>query len=727
MQAWPPPIAPRAQISRVPYLPGLDGLRALAVIAVIVYHADHGWLGGGFLGVEVFFVISGYLITLLLIGEHEKSSRISLRRFWGRRIRRLLPALFVLLSGLAVYMALFRRAPQGQTRGDFLGGLLYGSNWYQIAVGQGYTAAEAFTPLRHLWSLAVEEQYYLLWPLVMWAILRRGRAHLPKVGLWLAGISAAITVATAVLYVGGDVATTCAPDRMHGYWRIAGRCVNINEALYLGSFTRASGLLLGSAFAMWWRPMALARSPLRAKGPLLDVVGFLGLGGLGLLCWKIYLSVDGRDLGTHYDAWLFRGGLFLTGLCTLALIAAVAHRRALTGRVIGNPVLAWIGARSYGLYLFHWPVFQIIRGQAGVALTPKQFAIGSGVTLVVTELSYRYVETPIRLGRFREWLRGERKAQTQAVYNRRRSWVALSAVAAGLVGFAGVSIATADNVCVGAVECSLESAGAVVPPSPTVARPSGLPAGASGAVTTSTVAATSSAPTTSTVAPAGDDPTEPATTVFDATRAPPSGAQVAGPDPGAQPATTEPTTVPTTSSAAPAGPPVPVGPDLSGGGPPPLAIGESVMQGAAAQLAAGGFAVDADRSRQGTDIALILQQRRAAGQIGLTVVVQAGTNGTIDDATYDQMMASLPEASTPNVYFLTVRAPRGWIDGNNARIAALPSRYPNVKVVDWKGQSEAAGVQLCADEFHIACSAASQQFFANMIFDAVGRPDLKPT
>ena len=169
------PGAPKRQLSRVPYLPGLDGMRALAVVAVMLYHANHHWLSGGFLGVEVFFVISGYLITLLLIGEHERNGRIDLSEFWLRRARRLLPAIFTMMSGVAVYMALFKRQPQGRTRGDFLGGLFYGSNWYQIYVGQGYTANEAFVPFRHLWSLAVEEQFYLLWPLIMVGILRLGR------------------------------------------------------------------------------------------------------------------------------------------------------------------------------------------------------------------------------------------------------------------------------------------------------------------------------------------------------------------------------------------------------------------------------------------------------------------------------------------------------------------------------------------------------------------------
>src|SRR6476660_8400096 len=257
------------QIGRLPYLPGLDGLRAIAVAAVMIYHANHEWLSGGFLGVEVFFVISGYLITLLLVAEHERKGRIDLGQFWKRRARRLLPALLLLLAGLAVFMALFRRRPMGRTRGDFTGGIFYISNWYQIFVGQGYTANEAFVPLRHLWSLAVEEQFYLIWPLVMVAVLLRwsGRA-LPRIALWLVGISVGITVVTGLLFSSGDVAATCTIDQRQGYWTLFGRCININEALYLGTFSRAGGLLLGAAFAMVWRPSALMRGRFKNKAIL---------------------------------------------------------------------------------------------------------------------------------------------------------------------------------------------------------------------------------------------------------------------------------------------------------------------------------------------------------------------------------------------------------------------------------------------------------------------------
>ena len=163
----------RANISRVPYLPGLDGMRALAVVAVMIYHANSDWLSGGFLGVEMFFVISGYLITLLIIAERERTYTVSLVDFWKRRARRLLPALFVLLVLVTAYTVVFEPDAVGQLRGDVVAGILFGSNWYQLFVGLGYTAAFDFAPLRHLWSLAVEEQFYLVWPLVMVALLGR--------------------------------------------------------------------------------------------------------------------------------------------------------------------------------------------------------------------------------------------------------------------------------------------------------------------------------------------------------------------------------------------------------------------------------------------------------------------------------------------------------------------------------------------------------------------------
>jgi peptidoglycan/LPS O-acetylase OafA/YrhL len=664
----------RNQISRVPYLPGLDGLRAIAVTAVLVYHANHEWLSGGFLGVEVFFVISGYLITLLLLSEKERTGRVRLGQFWLRRARRLLPALFVMMASLAIYMSLFKPRPMGQARGDLLAGTFYVSNWFQIWVGQSYTAAANFAPLRHLWSLAVEEQFYLVWPLVMVVLLRRRGDRLPRVALWLLGASVFIALVVAALYIGGTVfigadpvtnAPSCGIGESHGYVSVLGHCINVNEALYLSTLSRAGGLMLGSAFALVWRPVAIMRGPLRTRGRRMDLFGLLGLAGLAYLMNSLEL-VDA--LTNEYDSRLFRGGFLITGLCTIAVIAAATHRRAWIGRLLGIRPLHWVGTRSYGLYLYHWPIYQIIR-EPGEQLSVRQFLTALLIALPITELSYRLVELPVRRGRFGEWMRGERKPRTKAALQRRRRAVVLGSTFAVLAGFAAVSIATAEVLCEGQVACDSEKGQeeianvsvVTVPPPVTVA------------------------PTIPVTQPPLPGETAPATTV---------------PPP------------PTTQSPI----------DLL----PPYAIGESVMLGAAPQLTAAGIQVNAAVSRQGKNVAEIVEMTRTGGQLGRTVIIQTGTNGSVSDETFARIMASLPPDQTPLVVFLTVKAPKGWIADNNTRIRALPAQYPNVKVVDWEVEAQQIEGELSKSDggIHLSTSHA-KQFYANLIFDAIGRPDLK--
>ena len=655
--------APRRQLSRLPYLPGLDGMRALAVVAVMIYHANHTWLSGGFLGVEVFFVISGYLITLLLIGEHERTGRVDLGKFWMRRARRLLPAVITMMSAMAVYMALFKRQPQGRTRGDFLGGIFYSSNWYQIFVGQGYTSGEAFVPLRHLWSLAVEEQFYLIWPVVMVGILLLGRGRLPRVAVWLAGTSAAIALIVGVLYAGGDVATTCAPEAMNGYWKLFGRCISINETLYLGTFSRASGLLLGAAFAMVWRPMALLRGAARNKSRQLDLLAVFGLAVLGFLMWDLTLSGDGQQTGIHFDARLFRGGFFVTGLATLMVIAAVTHQRAKMGRVLGNPVFNYVGTRSYGLYLYHWPIYQIIRGQAGVPMTLRQWIVAMALTVPITEASYRYIETPIRQGRLGEWLRGDRRPRTAHAYKRRQRLAGFGIASAALVGFAGVSIAMATNQCVGQIECD----------------------SVAGRNVDLTVLAT-------------DVPVTVATTNTSAPAAIAAPGQTLPPPP---PSTAPPTTVLQ---------------DI-----PILALGESVMLGAKPVLEARGIRTIAEVSK-GPDWELEqLNLAKTRYHITLGVVIQLGTNGTVTREQYDAILKELTDV--PRVVMLTVKAPKPWIDGNNEIIRSLPATYPNVVVLDWQARAEEISSHLSGSDGRVHLSDdAAKTFYRDIILQALDLP-----
>jgi len=662
------------QLSRVPYLPGLDGLRAVAVVAVMVYHANSTWLSAGFLGVEVFFVISGYLITLLLIAEKERTGGVRLGQFWFRRARRLLPALFLMMVGLVIYMALFDRRPMGQTRGDLLAGTFYVSNWFQVWVGHSYTAAEAFAPLRHLWSLAVEEQFYLLWPLIMMLILRFRRDKLPRVAIWLVAISVGLAAIVAAMYISGTVyigvdsttgAPSCGPRESHGYVTLFGRCINVNETMYIGTITRAGGLMLGAAFAMVWRPIAIMRSPMRHRGRRIDLIALASLAGLALLMNKLYL-LNKHDLS--YDTWLFRGGFIATGVCSIGVIAAATHRRSWIGRLMGIAPLRWVGTRSYGLYLYHWPIYQVLR-DPGQPLQLRQFVIAMLITVPITELSYRFVELPIRLGRLSKFVAAHRGASTTEARQRRRRTLVIGSAVALLAGFATVSVATADVVCVTQLECDSEQ---------------GREAIAAGIASSVPI---TEASTTSSLA----IPNRP--TLDDA--------------------------IPTTVAAT--APPTTVDPiDLI----PTQAFGESVMLGAVSELSAGGIVVDAAVSRQGTDMAELLARMRADGQLSRIVIIQTGTNGYVNDANFDLIMAQLPPELTPMVVVLTVRAPRAWISHNNERIRALPQRFPNVVVLDWEVASATILDQLSGDGFHLRTGGA-KQFYANLIFDAIGRPDLK--
>ena len=663
----------RNQISRVPYLPGLDGLRAIAVTAVLLYHANHTWLSGGFLGVEVFFVISGYLITLLLLSEKERTGRVRLGQFWMRRARRLLPALFVMMGSLAIYMSLFNTRPMGQARGDLLAGTFYNSNWFQIWVGQGYTASANFAPLRHLWSLAVEEQFYLVWPLVMVVLLRKRGDRLPRVALWLLWASLFVAALVAALYISGTVfigadpvtnAPSCGAGDSHGYLSVFGHCINVNEALYLSTVTRAGGLMLGAAFALIWRPVAIMRGPLRTRGRRIDLLGLLGLLGLALMMNRLELV---NELTNEYDPWLFRGGFLLTGVCTVAIIAAATHRRAWIGRLLGIRPLHWVGTRSYGLYLYHWPIYQIIR-EPRQQLSMRQFLTALLIALPITELSYRLVELPVRQGRLGEWMRGERKPRTKAAVQRRRRTFVLGSTFALLAGFATVSIATADVLCEGQVACDSEEGQEQIASATVTAAP-----------------------------PVTVRPTVPVSQ-------------------SSQPGDT----TPAVTEPAPVTTPSPI--DLL----PPYSIGESVMLGAAPQLTAAGIQVNAAVSRQGKNVAEIVELTRAGGQLGRVVIIQTGTNGSVSDETFARIMAALPPDLTPLVVFLTVKAPRGWIADNNTRIRALAAQYPNVKVVDWEAEAQQILGELSTSDGGIHLRTAyAKQFYANLIFDAIGRPDLK--
>ena len=629
------------------YLPALDGVRALAVVSVIVYHANKKWLGGGFLGVEVFFVISGFLITSLLIAESEQHGTVDLKSFWLRRARRLLPALWVMLALVVTYCSLFERDMLGNLRGDVIAALMYGFNWFQIWVGTSYFTAFDFVPLRHLWSLAVEEQFYLFWPLIMLAVAKLGRRRLPLVGLLFALTAISIAVLTAMTYRSGHVATiTETPEQ---YMSLFGHHVSRIDFLFLGTLSRAGGLFLGAALAVFWRPWALGSSPIGTRGRLLDMVFLAGLGGLAITAVVFRNVVEVANVGTAGYDLLFRGGFFVVGLASVAVIAAAVHPTAtMTHHLLGNRVMTFIGQRSYGLYLYHWPVFQMYRRFAGQGLTPYEFVLLMLLSLAITELSYRYVEMPVRDGRFAAWRQRKRDGYV-ALANldprARARRAATVAVVALLPAFSLVSVATADIKLNDISQSLAESESAVVN--------------------------------------LLDEPT--ATTV--------------APGPVIVDGVTQTTT-------------------LDGQLIDVLAIGDSVMLGAARELAARGATVDAMKSRSVRQALEIVNYLKSIRRLGSIVVIHLGTNSTTSTEVLDEIMASLID--TPLVLFLTVHVPSEPRQSiNNRLINALPTRYGNVKVLDWYSVAQQYPEYLYSDETHLRPAGA--RFYADLIMQAVGR------
>jgi len=420
---------------------------------------------------------------------------------------------------------------------------------------------------------------------------------------------------------------------------------------------------------MVWRPMALLRGRARDKGHLLDLLALGGLAALGFLMWTLTLSGVGRNTGIRFNPWLFRGGFFLTGLATLMVIAAVTHQRALMGRLLGNRIFNWVGTRSYGMYLYHWPIYQIIRGQAGISMTLGQWILAMVLTLPITEASYRYIETPIRQGRFGEWLRGDRRPRTAAAYKRRQRLAGLGIVSAALIGFAGVSIAMSNNRCVGQVECDIQENRAIGET---------LPAGTD---------APTFAPTT-----AGEVVVQP------------SGAAVV-----AQQTTAAPTTQATTTT-------LPVLQDK-----PVIAFGESVMLGAKKNLEARGISTFAEESKGPTWELEQFQQAKIRYHITYGVVIQLGTNGTVTRDQYEAMLNEVP-ADVKRVVMLTVKADRPWIAGNNEIIRSLPQTHPNVVVLDWEQAADSPDFSgRLGDGIHLTDEAAKEAY-TNLVLEALGLP-----
>ena len=585
---------PNARI-RPLHWPALDGVRALAVAAVVVYHARPGWLPGGFLGVDVFFVLSGFLITSLLLREQHRTGRVGLGAFWLRRARRLLPALYVLLALVLAFELATRLGGATQLRGDALAALGYFTNWFLIGHQQSYFAAfSAPDALQHLWSLAVEEQFYVVWPLLFALGLLRRRGAL----VFVAAAACGSTLLCAFLFNPlGD------PSRV-----------------YYGTDTHSAGLLVGAGLALihartWPREGRKYVVSRRLRAALL-VAGVAALGGLFA---AFALLAETQTL-------VYRGGLSLVALGSAALLAVLLHPGgARLASVFAWRPLRWIGERSYGIYLWHWPVLVITSPHgypagAPVAVTLVQIAAAVGLAA----LSYTFVETPVRSGAAMRTLR--QLWATREISDRRVAvrlgWGAGSGALAGCVMALAVAVA------------------ATRPPAP-----QSYQRAVSVHITTGAF-----------VLPAvqfGPDVPTPSSTV------------------GATP-------LPTSAPTPTPGPP-----------PHVTAVGDSVMLGAASALAAEvpNLTLDARVGRQMSEALDILRGDRDSGKLGQVVVVHMGTNGFLTRPQFDQMMQIL--SGVQRVVVLNDKVPRPWQDPNDTLLSQAASAYPSVVLIDWRDLSAA--------------------------------------
>ena len=396
------------------YIPAIDGLRAVAVIAVMLYHLGFSWIPGGFLGVDLFFVISGYVITRLLLDSIQRSGGLDLRAFYKARIRRLFPPLVFMIFVTIIYISIW--APETMRRfvSDSPFALFGGMNWWLVFRHTDYFDTISRPPLlQHTWSLGVEAQFYLIWPLILLLVLRQfGKAKIPGAAIFIAAISG-----IALLLVSFEVDAANASQVSH---------------VYFGTDTHSIGLFLGAALAVSWVPQNLQEQVNRRAQDFIDgigVIGFVGLLGTFLLV-------------NENDPTLYKLAFPLAGLFGCAILTSIVHPASRFAPMLSSKVAVWIGERSYAIYLWHWVVFQVTRPAVDLEGSPwALYALRILVVFALADISLRLVELPVRSGLVEYWFKGM-KYRTKNIQRRQK----ITLVASILLLILGTSYISANAI-----------------------------------------------------------------------------------------------------------------------------------------------------------------------------------------------------------------------------------------------------------------------------------------
>lgn len=626
-------------------LPGLDGVRALAVVLVLAYHLVPGLAPGGFVGVDVFLVVSGYLITALLLAEHAREGSIRLGRFWRRRARRLLPALLLVVGASAGVAALIGGDVLVGIDWQLLGAATFSSNWFAIVQGASYLDQTSPELLRHLWSLAVEEQFYLLWPLALAGLLLLPRR-------WMrVTVPVALAVASAVAMglVAGDPAVDGAAA----------------STAYFSTLTHGFGLLVGAGLALARRPLALAADRAAGRIPAAVADAAAIAAGVGIVVLASVLAIDG--------AAAYRGGMVGVVLLTAVLLLALDHPGSRIAPLADRGPAGWVGERSYGLYLWHWPVVVLL----GAALPGIDRTGATGWMLGLLALA---ISLPLAAGSYR-WLE-------QPV--RRRGLAAL-----GFGRRAEVAHSPADAGSPPASPAATAASGAPAPV-PIARRPWAV------ALAATAVTALLLAGATAAVVRAPAESQAAAAILA---------GQTALDELERQPAPTVPPEPVILTAPSPA-PAVPPGEEM-------IAIGDSVMLASAPALQERfpGILIDAVVSRQMRAAPDLLRDYAEAGELRSTVVLGLGTNGPIDAATLEEVRRILGPSRT--LVLVSAQAPRDWTPGVNGELTSFAARFRAVELADWRSAIEPQLALLAGDQIHPGSAGA--RVYADAVDGAVRR------
>ena len=389
------------------YIPAIDGLRAVAVIAVMLYHLGFNWIPGGFLGVDLFFVISGYVITRLLLDSIQRSGGLDLRAFYVARIRRLLPPLVFMIITTTIVVGFWAPDTMRRFLGDTPFALFGGMNWWLVFRETDYFEAIGRPPLlQHTWSLGVEAQFYLVWPLILLLVLRYfGKNKIPGAALLIAAFSG---IALLVVSLQIDAASTSKVSHV-----------------YFGTDTHSIGLFLGAALAVSWIPQNLQETVTRKAQDFIDGIGIVGF--LGIIA--AFLFID------ESDPTLYKIAFPLAGLCGCAILTSIVHPASRFAPILSSKPFVWIGERSYAIYLWHWVVFQVTRPDYDLEGSEwALYALRGLIVFALADISLRLVELPVRTGLIDYWFKGM-KYRTKRVQLRQKAGVLLIVVS--LIGMTG--------------------------------------------------------------------------------------------------------------------------------------------------------------------------------------------------------------------------------------------------------------------------------------------------